>query len=176
MGDLLNYFEVAEVNLEELQAKHPEISKEVLEAVCLAWQWGKKKVKSKESNRKKYCAAKEKYYYGVAEQKSSGVFDEIKDQIIKELDEIVQSSSIVECINSIVRLWKTEFQKLADEIGMIINVCHFPPGTSKWNKIEHRMFCYITKNWRGRPGETSDQQRNICQPYRKYQNKKRIEN
>ncbi len=49
------------------------------------------------------------------------------------------------------RLWKTELQKLADELGMIINVCHFPPGTSKWNKIEHRMFCYITKNWRGRP-------------------------
>jgi hypothetical protein len=103
MGDLLNYFEVAEVNLEELQAKHPEISKEVLEAVCLAWQWGKKKVKAKESNRKRYCAEKEKYYYAVAAQKSSGKFDEIKEMILKELDEIVQSSSIVECINSIVR-------------------------------------------------------------------------
>jgi hypothetical protein len=88
MGDVLNYFEIAAVILEELQAKQPELSKEVLEAVCLAWQWGKKKVKAKESNRKKYCAAKEKYYYGVAEQKSSGVFDEIKEQILKELDEI----------------------------------------------------------------------------------------
>ena len=44
-----------------------------------------------------------------------------------------------------------ELQKLADEIGRRISVCHFPPGTSKWNKIEHRMFCHITENWRGRP-------------------------
>jgi hypothetical protein len=44
-----------------------------------------------------------------------------------------------------------ELQKLADEIGKIVNVCHFPPGTSKWNKIEHKMFCHITRNWRGEP-------------------------
>lgn len=49
------------------------------------------------------------------------------------------------------RLWKYELQKLADESGLDITVCHFPPGTSKWNKIEHRMFSYITKSWRGRP-------------------------
>jgi transposase len=49
------------------------------------------------------------------------------------------------------RLWKVELQRLADEIGLAISVCHFPPGTSKWNKIEHRMFCHITENWRGRP-------------------------
>ncbi len=49
------------------------------------------------------------------------------------------------------RLWKAELQGLADEIGLRISVCHFPPGTSKWNKIEHRMFCHITENWRGRP-------------------------
>jgi Rhodopirellula transposase DDE domain len=49
------------------------------------------------------------------------------------------------------RLWKLELQGLADEIGLRISVCHFPPGTSKWNKIEHRMFCHITENWRGRP-------------------------
>ena len=49
------------------------------------------------------------------------------------------------------RLWKWELQGLADEIGLSISVCHFPPGTSKWNKIEHRMFCHITENWRGRP-------------------------
>ena len=42
-------------------------------------------------------------------------------------------------------------QRLAAEIGLGISVCHFPPGTSKWNKIEHRMFCHITENWRGRP-------------------------
>ena len=49
------------------------------------------------------------------------------------------------------RLWKVALQGLADLIGVRINVCHFPPGTSKWNKIEHRMFCHITENWRGRP-------------------------
>jgi hypothetical protein len=49
------------------------------------------------------------------------------------------------------RLWKTELQRLADATGLRITVCHFPPGTSKWNKIEHRMFCHITQNWRGRP-------------------------
>ncbi len=49
------------------------------------------------------------------------------------------------------RLWKVELQELANEIGLRIWVCHFPPGTSKWNKIEHRMFCHITKNWRGEP-------------------------
>jgi hypothetical protein len=50
-----------------------------------------------------------------------------------------------------VRLWKTELQRFADETGLEISVCHFPPGTSKWNKIEHRMFSYISQNWRGRP-------------------------
>jgi hypothetical protein len=50
-----------------------------------------------------------------------------------------------------VRLWKVELQKLADETGLVIHVHHYPPGTSKWNKIEHRLFCHITQNWRGRP-------------------------
>lgn len=50
-----------------------------------------------------------------------------------------------------VRLWKIELQKLADETGLALNVMHYPPGTSKWNKIEHRLFCHITQNWRGRP-------------------------
>jgi hypothetical protein len=49
------------------------------------------------------------------------------------------------------RLWKKSLQGLADELEMTLQVCHFPPGTSKWNKIEHRLFCFITKNWRGRP-------------------------
>ena len=49
------------------------------------------------------------------------------------------------------RLWKLELQRLADAIGLQIRVCHFPPGTSKWNKIEHRLFCHITQTWRGRP-------------------------
>jgi len=50
-----------------------------------------------------------------------------------------------------VRLWKVELQKLADETGLQISVCHLPPGTSKWNRIEHRLFSYITINWRGKP-------------------------
>jgi len=50
-----------------------------------------------------------------------------------------------------LRLWKIELQKLADETGLRIAVCHFPPGTSKWNKIEHRLFSYISQNWRGKP-------------------------
>jgi len=50
-----------------------------------------------------------------------------------------------------VRLWKVELQRLADETGLVIAVSHFPPGTSKWNKIEHRLFSFISKNWRGQP-------------------------
>jgi hypothetical protein len=50
-----------------------------------------------------------------------------------------------------VRLWKVELQQLANELGFPISVCHFPPGTSKWNKIEHRLFSFITQNWRGKP-------------------------
>jgi hypothetical protein len=49
------------------------------------------------------------------------------------------------------RLWKTELQRLADHTGLQITVCHFPPGTSKWNKIEHRLFSFISRNWRGQP-------------------------
>ena len=49
------------------------------------------------------------------------------------------------------RLWKVALQTLADDLGLQLQVSHFPPGTSKWNKIEHRLFCFITKNWRGRP-------------------------
>src|SRR5258708_4186104 len=53
-----------------------------------------------------------------------------------------------------VRLWKVELQKLADETGLVLHVLHYPPGTSKWNKIEHRLFCHIPQNWRGRPLRT----------------------
>ena len=49
------------------------------------------------------------------------------------------------------RLWKVALQDLADEIGLKLTVCHFPPGTSKWNKVEHRLFSFITQNWRGKP-------------------------
>jgi hypothetical protein len=50
-----------------------------------------------------------------------------------------------------VRLWKLELQRLSDELGFPIRVSHFPPGTSKWNKIEHRLFSFISLNWRGKP-------------------------
>jgi hypothetical protein len=50
-----------------------------------------------------------------------------------------------------LRLWKVELQKLADETGLCLSVCHFPPGTSKWNKVEHRLFSFISSNWRGEP-------------------------
>ncbi len=53
--------------------------------------------------------------------------------------------------SSRTRLWKTELQRFADKTGLDVTVCHFPPGTSKWNKIEHRMFSFISQNWRGRP-------------------------
>jgi len=53
-----------------------------------------------------------------------------------------------------VRLWKVELQKFADETGMTVHVHHYPPGTSKWNKIEHRLFCHITQTWRARPLES----------------------
>jgi hypothetical protein len=49
------------------------------------------------------------------------------------------------------RLWKLALQELADELGLALHVSHFPPGTSKWNKVEHRLFCYVTQNWRGKP-------------------------
>ena len=50
-----------------------------------------------------------------------------------------------------VRLWKIELQRFADETGLVLNVHHYPPGTSKWSRIEHRLFCHITQSWRGRP-------------------------
>jgi hypothetical protein len=50
-----------------------------------------------------------------------------------------------------LRLWKWELQRLADELGLPVSVCHFPPGTSKWNKVEHRLFSFISSNWRGEP-------------------------
>jgi hypothetical protein len=53
--------------------------------------------------------------------------------------------------SSRTRLWKTSLQQLANELDLEVTVCHFPPGTSKWNKIEHRLFSYISMNWKGQP-------------------------
>jgi Rhodopirellula transposase DDE domain len=56
--------------------------------------------------------------------------------------------------NPRTRLWRHELQRLADTTGLRIRVCHFPPGTSKWNKIEHRLFSFVSLNWRGKPLES----------------------
>jgi hypothetical protein len=69
-----------------------------------------------------------------------------------------------------VRLWKVGLQELANEWGLPITVCHPPPGTSKWNPIEHRMFSPISSNWRGKPLRSHDE---VCQLYPRHQNEKR---
>ena len=56
--------------------------------------------------------------------------------------------------NPRTRLWRHELQRLADTTGLQIRVCHFPPGTSKWNEIEHRIFSFVSLNWRGKPLES----------------------
>jgi hypothetical protein len=72
-------------------------------------------------------------------------------QAYPEAEELLITADAGGSNSSRSRLWKVCLQRLADELGMRISVCHFPPGTSKWNKIEHRMFCHITENWRGEP-------------------------
>ena len=70
------------------------------------------------------------------------------------------------------RLWKVALQELADQLDFKLKVCHFPPGTSKWNKIEHRLFSYITSNWRGQPlGESASDR----EPDRQHNNHNRID-
>src|SRR5512135_3756444 len=72
-------------------------------------------------------------------------------QVYPEARELLVTADSGGSNGSRSRLWKVCLQELADELGLKISVCHFPPGTSKWNKIEHRMFCHITENARGRP-------------------------
>jgi Rhodopirellula transposase DDE domain len=72
-------------------------------------------------------------------------------QVYPEATELLITADSGGSNSSRCRLWKLCLQRLADELQLKISVCHFPPGTSKWNKIEHRMFCHITENWRGRP-------------------------
>jgi hypothetical protein len=66
-------------------------------------------------------------------------------------DGLLITADVVGSNGSRLRLWKLEPQKLADETGLRMVACHFPPGTSKWNKIEHRLFSDISQNWRGKP-------------------------
>jgi hypothetical protein len=72
-------------------------------------------------------------------------------QIYESSDSIMITADCGGSNSNRTRLWKWELQKLATELDKSIYVCHFPPGTSKWNKIEHKMFSYISMNWRGKP-------------------------
>ena len=78
-------------------------------------------------------------------------WEEMGQALYKNATEIYINADGGGSNGSRVRLWKIELQKFANEIRKTIHVSHFPPGTSKWNKIEHKMFCFISKNWRGRP-------------------------
>jgi hypothetical protein len=73
------------------------------------------------------------------------------EKIYPEANELLITADCGGSNGDRIRLWKSELQKLATETGLTIVVAHLPPGTSKWNKIEHRMFCHITENWRARP-------------------------
>ena len=79
---------------------------------------------------------------------------EMGEHFYKDADKLLITADCGGSNSYKTRLWKWELQKLANEMNKEIHVCHFPPGTSKWNKIEHRMFSFITMNWRGTPLET----------------------
>jgi len=72
-------------------------------------------------------------------------------QLYPKADEIVITADSGRSNGPRLRLWKWELQRFADETGLTLSVCHFPPGTSKWNKVEHRLFSFISSNWRGEP-------------------------
>ena len=78
-------------------------------------------------------------------------WQEMGRQVYPEAEDLLVTADAGGSNSSRSRLWKVAVQELADRIHLRISVCHLPPGTSKWNKIEHRMFCHITNNWRGRP-------------------------
>lgn len=78
-------------------------------------------------------------------------WQEMGKQVYPEADDLLVTADAGGSNSSRSRLWNVAVQELADRIHLRIAVCHLPPGTSKWNKIEHRMFCHITHTWRGRP-------------------------
>jgi hypothetical protein len=101
LPDLLHYFDQAQsvvANLERLP-----IDREALQALCLAWQWNKSEIKAKKVNRSNYCAGNEQFCLDVSTGYLQNEFDSVKEQVYKKLDNIVQSSALVECINSIIR-------------------------------------------------------------------------
>jgi hypothetical protein len=76
---------------------------------------------------------------------------EMGSPLYPEAEELLITADYGSSNSNRCRLWKLKLQELADELGLTLQVCHFPPGTSKSNKIEYRMFCHISQNWRGRP-------------------------
>jgi len=98
---LLNYFEVAKSVVADLE-KLP-VDQEALQALCLAWQWKKSSIKAKQANRSKYCSSNEQFCLEFATGYLQEKYDDIKEQVYEQLDHIVQSSALVECINSIIR-------------------------------------------------------------------------
>ena len=101
LPELLNYFDIAEVFVEKLESL--PINPEALQALCLAWQWRKSRIKTKKSEVKKSCKINEQACLEVAVGYLQEEYDKIKDQVYGELNQIVQSSALVECINSIIR-------------------------------------------------------------------------
>ena len=101
LPELLNYFDVAQGIVESLEKTG--IDREALHALCLGWQWNKAAIKAKRSKRVKYCTSNEQVCLEYAEGYLQESYDDIKDQVYKKLDNIVQSSALVECINSIIR-------------------------------------------------------------------------
>jgi hypothetical protein len=101
MPDLLNYFEIAQSIIADLMAL--SIDHDALRALCLAWQWRKEVIKSKKAKARHYCSMQEKFYVELAKYYLQDDFDLIKAQVNMKLDQIVQSSAMVECINSIIR-------------------------------------------------------------------------
>jgi hypothetical protein len=81
-------------------------------------------------------------------------WQEMGSQVYSEAEGLLITADSGGSNSSRSRLWKVAIQELADLLGFPVSVCHFPPGTSKWNKIEHRMFSHLTRNWRGRPLES----------------------
>jgi DDE family transposase len=73
------------------------------------------------------------------------------NQLYPQASELLVTADAGGSNSSRSRLWKVALQELADDLRLRVSVCHFPPGISKWNKIEHRLFCHITQNWRGHP-------------------------
>jgi hypothetical protein len=101
MPGLLNYFDLATSIVSNLSSL--PIHQEALKALCLAWQWGKESVKSKINKRRKFCDMNQKFCFEVATGYLQEDYDIVKEQVFQQLDQIIQSSALVECINSIIR-------------------------------------------------------------------------